>query len=100
VLLVLTDDYKIYVFTDNLEQITLLHNWEPKYIVGFKLIEPLSMLLLVGTEEIEVMKINILTNIKRTKFLSSMKFHIKRESHLIVRPEDALKWNKGYGYLV
>lgn len=50
VLLVLTDDYKIYVFTENLELITYLHNWEPKYIVGFKLIESLSMLLLVGTE--------------------------------------------------
>lgn len=58
------------------------------------------MLLLVGTEEIEVMKINILTNVKRTKFLSSMKFHIKKENHLAVKPEDALKWNKGYGYLV
>ena len=48
--MVLTDDYKIYVFTEQLEQITVLHNWEPKYIVGFKIIEPLSMLLLVGTE--------------------------------------------------
>lgn len=59
VLLVLTDDYKIYVFTENLELITYLHNWEPKYIVGFKLIESLSMLVLVGTEEIEMMKIKI-----------------------------------------
>lgn len=99
VLLVLTDDYKIYVFTENLELITYLHNWEPKYIVGFKLIESLSMLLLVGTEEVEVMKINILTNVKRTKFLSSMKFHIKKENHLSVKAEDALKWNKGYWYL-
>ena len=35
VLLVLTDDYKIYVFTNQLERITILHNWEPKFIVGF-----------------------------------------------------------------
>lgn len=26
-LLVLTDDYKIYVFTEHLERITILHNW-------------------------------------------------------------------------
>lgn len=35
VLLVLTDDYKIYVFTPQLEKITTLHNYDPKYIVGF-----------------------------------------------------------------
>jgi hypothetical protein len=35
VLLILTDDYKIHVFTENLELICLLNNWEPKYIVGF-----------------------------------------------------------------
>jgi hypothetical protein len=35
VLLVLTDDFKIYVFTSGLELVTMLHNWEPKYIVGF-----------------------------------------------------------------
>lgn len=58
------------------------------------------MFVLVGTEEIEVMKVKIVTNLKRTKFLSSMKFNIKREEHLRVEPKDSLKWNRGYGYNV
>ena len=44
------------------------------------------------------MKICIQTNIKRTKFLSSLKFFIKKEEHIRVDPVDALKWNRGYGY--
>ena len=34
-LLILTDDSKIYVFTPQLELITILNHWEAKYIVGF-----------------------------------------------------------------
>jgi WD40 repeat protein len=98
VLLVLTDDYKIYVFTPLLERITVLHNWDPKFIVGFEALEPLGLLLLVGTEEIELMKITVLTNVRRTKFLSSMKFSIRKEEHLAVEPQACLKWNRGYGY--
>lgn len=45
----LTDDYKVYVFTQQLERITILHNWEPKYIVGFEFVEDLDLLLLIGT---------------------------------------------------
>ena len=44
------------------------------------------------------MKISVHTNVKRTKFLSSMKFSLKKERHIAVPPEDALKWNRGYGY--
>jgi hypothetical protein len=38
VLLVLADDCRIHVFTEELELITQLNNWEPKYIVGFELL--------------------------------------------------------------
>lgn len=98
VLLVLTDDYKVYVFTQQLERIAILHNWEPKYIVGFEFVEDLDLLLLIGTEEIEALKVEVVTNIKRTKFLSSMKFSLRREEHLAVGPSEALKWNRGYNY--
>ena len=81
-LFILTDNYKLYVYNEALELISTLNNWEPKYIVGFQLLENIGVMLLVGTEEIEIMKIKILTNIKKTKFLSSTKFHIKKEAHL------------------
>lgn len=55
------------------------------------------MLLLIGTEEIELMRIKIVSNLKRTKFLSSMKFGIKRLETLEVEPGRRLKWNRGYG---
>lgn len=38
VLLILSDDCKIYVLNEQLEVITQLSGWESKYIVGFKLI--------------------------------------------------------------
>lgn len=44
------------------------------------------------------MKVKVMTNIKRTKFLSSMKFSMRREYHLSVEPDSRLKWNRGYGY--
>ena len=44
------------------------------------------------------MKVKVMSNIKRTKFLSSMKFSLRREYHLSVEPDSALKWNRGYGY--
>ena len=39
---------------------------------------------------------NINTNIKTTKFLSSVKFSIERKE--LFKVEHKLKWNKGYGY--
>jgi hypothetical protein len=48
------------------------------------LLEGLGMMLLIGTEEIEVMKVHVTTNVLRTKFLSSMKFSMKKEAHLSV----------------
>lgn len=68
--------------------------------MGFKLLEEQGILLLIGTEEIELMRISILTNIKRTKFLSSMKFSIRRDAHIEVPKQNQLKWNKGYGYQI
>lgn len=45
------------------------------------------------------MKVNVVSNVKRTKFLSSMKFAMKKEQHLKVENAHKLKWNKGYGYI-
>jgi len=56
--------------------VTKLLNWESKYTVGFEYIEKLGILLMIGVGEVEVLKININTNIKKTKFLSSVKFAI------------------------
>lgn len=39
----------------------------------------MNMLLLIGVIEIESMKVNLRTNIKETKFLSSVKFNIERK---------------------
>ena len=41
--------------------------------------EPLGVLLLIGVTEIETMKVAIRTNLKETKFLSSVKFGIERK---------------------
>jgi len=61
--------------------------------------------LLIGTEEVELLKVTVqllkvtvLTNVRRTKFLSSMRFNLRKEEHLIADPKDCLKWNRGYGY--
>lgn len=56
------------------------------------------MLLLVGVIEIETMKVNLRTNIKETKFLSSVKFNIERKELRSVEEKNRLTWNKGYGY--
>ena len=46
----------------------------------------------------EILKVTVLSNVKRTKFLSSMRFNLRKEEHLIADPKDCLKWNRGYGY--
>jgi hypothetical protein len=74
----------MYVFNEQLELITHLSGWESKYIVGFELIEPFNQFLLIGTTEVDVIKVTIITNVKKTKFLSSMKFNIKKEMYLTV----------------
>lgn len=52
---------------------------------------------MIGAETIEVMKVSIDTNIKKTKFLSSMKFVLKKlTSEPYVIPS-SISWNKGYG---
>ena len=44
-----------------------------------------------------MMRVKIVSNLKRTKFLSSMKFGIKRLEAVEVEPSRRLKWNRGYG---
>lgn len=41
---------------------------------------------------------NLITNIKKTKFLSSVKFGVEKKELFRERSEHKLKWNKGYGY--
>lgn len=44
------------------------------------------------------MKVSIKTNLKETKFLSSIKFNIERKELRAVEKDKRLSWNKGYGY--
>jgi hypothetical protein len=48
VLLLLCDDWKLYVFNQNLDEIARLLNWESKYTVGFEYIEKLGIMLMIG----------------------------------------------------
>lgn len=54
--------------------------------------------MLIGVIEIESMKIEIKTNLKETKFLSSIKFNVERKELRRVEEKNRLAWNKGYGY--
>lgn len=54
--------------------------------------------LLIGVIEVECMKIAIKTNLKETKFLSSIKFNIERKELRRIDEKNKLTWNKGYGY--
>lgn len=96
--MVLCNDWKLYIYNKNMELIGKLSDWESKYSVGFEYIESLGMLLLIGVIEIETMKVNIKTNLKETKFLSSVKFNIERKELRGVEEKNRLSWNKGYGY--
>lgn len=90
----------MHVFTEQLEEITILANWENKYVVGFEILQELGVFLLIGTNEIDLVKSTITSNVKRTKFLSSMKFSIRKDTVLRVKEDAKLKWNKGYGYSI
>ena len=53
---------------------------------------------MIGAETVELLKISVDSNIKKTKFLSSIKFCLKK---LISEPlvaSTSLPWNKGYNY--
>lgn len=78
-IMVLCSDWKLYVFNNNLDLIARLSDWESKYSVGFEYVEPLKAFVLIGVIEIEMLKVNIKTNLKETKFLSSIKFGIERK---------------------
>jgi WD40 repeat protein len=45
-----------------------------------------------------MMKVSIKTNLKETKFLSSIRFGIERTELRSVEEKNRLSWNKGYGY--
>ncbi len=53
---------------------------------------------MIGVVEVDTLKVNIKTNIKETKFLSSVKFNIERKELRVVEEKNRLSWNKGYGY--
>lgn len=77
-MMVLCSDWKLYVFNRNLELIARLSDWESKYSVGFEYIESLGVFLLVGVIEVETLRVELRTNLKETKFLSSVRFGIER----------------------
>ena len=53
-------------------------------------------MLLIGPESVEVMRVSIDTNVKKTKFLSSMKFTLKKINPQPVAIPLTLPWNKGF----
>lgn len=56
------------------------------------------MFLMVGATDVEVQYVRIYSNIKSTKFVSSMSFAIEKKDKFIAEPETKLQWNKGYNY--
>ena len=60
--------------------------------------ESLRSFLLIGVIEVEIMKVDIKTNLKETKFLSSVKFSIEKKELRAVEERNRLSWNKGYGF--
>lgn len=52
--------------------------WQSKYTLAFEYIDEFGVLLLIGAESVEMLRIQIDTNIKKTKFLSSIKFNLKK----------------------
>lgn len=98
--MVLCSDWKLYVYNRNLDLIARLSDWESKYSVGFEYVEELSMFILVGVIEVETLRVALKTNLKETKFLSSVKFGIERKELRQVDEKNRLSWNKGYGYSI
>lgn len=45
--MVLCEDWKLYIFTEELELLTKI-KWESKYTVCFRLVEEISAFLMVG----------------------------------------------------
>lgn len=53
---------------------------------------------MIGAESIDLMQVSIETNIKKTKFLSSIKFTIRKLTPAPITANNVtLPWNKGYG---
>lgn len=109
IILILCEDWKVYVLTENLEVLTKMR-WDSKYTVCFKLIEEIKALLMIGVGEVHLAYIDLKCNCKQTKFLSSMKCEIivkdqspsaygdayKHQWSLSVEESTKLKWHKGY----
>jgi len=77
--MLLCSDWKLHIFNRNLELIGKLSDWESKYSVGFEYVPKLGIFILVGVIEVEIMRVAIKTNLKETKFLSSVRFNVERQ---------------------
>ena len=53
---------------------------------------------MIGATELEIQYVRVNSNIKKTKFVSSMTFGVERRDKYICEPETRLQWNKGYNY--
>lgn len=53
---------------------------------------------MIGATDVEIQYVKIYSNIKSTKFVSSMNFGIEKKDKYIVDPDTKLQWNKGYNY--
>lgn len=53
---------------------------------------------MIGATDVELQYVKIYSNVKATKFVSSMNFAIEKKEKYIADPETKLQWNKGYNY--
>lgn len=96
-MLVLCEDGKLYILTEQLDQITKLP-WESKYSVGLEYIDRLGMFLMIGATEVELQYVRVQSNIRTNKFVSSMMFLLEKKQKYVADADTKLQWNKGYNY--
>lgn len=53
---------------------------------------------MIGATDVQVQYVRIFSNIKSTKFVSSMNFGIEKRERYVADPETKLQWNKGYNH--
>lgn len=98
-IIILSEEGRLHIFTDSLEEIARIP-WESKYSVGLEFFDSKNMFLMIGATDIELQYVRIFSNIKSTKFVSSMNFAIEKKDKYIATPQSKLQWNKGYNYNV
>ena len=74
---ILFEGWKLYILRRNLQIIKSI-NFDSKYILGMYYYKDIEAMLLFGVDIIEQIHLQINTNVKQTKFLSSIKLEIEK----------------------